>query len=91
MELIEAIKIQAHCENEGELKKIPSEVKKRIATLIEERVPSGLASIDDWNEAIACFGVSEPETDCKEAKIKLLSILLGEQYVEDPSNANKWW
>lgn len=79
MRLISAIKIQAGCELDSELKNLPEEKKKRIARLVEERVPSGLAPIDEWNEVISCFTDSEPETDNKKAKKKLLNILRDKQ------------
>ncbi len=79
MRLIEAIKIQAKCDMNSELKDLPAEKKNRLANLVEERVPSGLAPIEDWNEVISCFVDAEPETDNKKAKNKLLSILRGEE------------
>ena len=79
MRLIDAIKVQAQCELDNELKKLPLEKKKRLAKLVEERVPSGLAPIEDWNEVISCFVESEPEKDNKRAKQKLLAILLEEK------------
>ena len=78
MGLINAIKVQAHCELDSELKILPKDKKKRLADLIEERVPSGLATIEEWNEVISCFVDAEPETDNKKAKDKLLSILRDE-------------
>lgn len=80
MRLISAIKIQAQCENDDELKNLPTEEKRRLAKLVEERVPSGLAPIEEWNEAISCFVESKPETDNKKAKNKLLNILRNEQF-----------
>lgn len=78
MKLIDAIKIQAQCGSESELKDLPHERKEWIAKLIEERVPSGLAPLDEWNEAIACFTHGNPEGDNDQAKRKLLSILRDE-------------
>lgn len=75
MRLIDAIKIQAKCENNSELRNLSIESKKRIAKLLEERVPSGLATIEEWNEVISCYVESEPETNNKKAKLKLLAIL----------------
>lgn len=75
MRLITAIKIQAQCKHNNELKNLSAEKKKRLADLVEERVPSGLAPIEEWNEVITCFVGMEPETDNKKAKSKLLSIL----------------
>ncbi len=79
MRLITAIKIQAQCEQDSELKNLPAEKKKRLAKLVEERVPSGLAPIDEWNEVISCFADAKPEQDNKKAKSKLLAILCGEE------------
>ena len=79
MRLINAIKIQANCENDSELRKLTVEQMERLAKLVEKRVPSGLASVDEWNEAIACFADTEPETDNERAKCKLLRILRGEE------------
>ena len=81
MRLISAIKIQAGCESNDELRNLSEEKKKRIANLVEERVPSGLASIEEWNEVISCFVDEKPETDNKKAKQKLLSILREEKYI----------
>ena len=75
MKLIDAIKVQAQCENNSELNNLSAEKKKRIANLVEERVPSGLASLEEWNEVILCFKNTELETNSKRAKKKLLSIL----------------
>ena len=79
MRLITAIKIQAQCELDSELKNLPAEKKKRLAKLVDERVPSGLAPIDEWNEVISCFVDAKPEQDNKKAKSKLLAILCEEK------------
>lgn len=79
MKLIAAIMVQAGCELDSELKNIPIEKKKRLADLIEERVPSGLATIDEWNEVISCFAENVHVSDNKRAKKKLLNILRGEE------------
>ena len=78
MKLIAAIKVQVGCEVDSELKDLPIEKKKRLADLIEERVPSGLATIDEWNEVISCFTDTAHTSDNKRAKKKLLDILRGE-------------
>ena len=75
MRLITAIKIQADCQADNDLRNIPTERKKWIADIIEKTVPSGLATIDEWNEVLFCFGECASETDSKEAKKKVLSIL----------------
>lgn len=93
MELLSAIMIQAKCETKDELRRMPPEQKARMAKLIEERVPSGLASLEEWNEVISCFVESEPEIDNKKAKMKLLAILRGEENIEEtsPQAKHKWW
>lgn len=78
MRLISAIKVQAQCEQDSELKNLSAEKKKRLADLIEERVPHGLATIEEWNEVISCFADVKPEKDNQKAKKKLLSMLRGE-------------
>ncbi len=75
MKLIDAIKVQAQCEQNSELINLSSEKKKRLAKLVEERVPSGLATLEEWNEVILCFKNTDLETDSRKAKRKLLSIL----------------
>lgn len=75
MKLIDAIKVQAQCEQKNELINLSSEKKKRLAKLVEERVPSGLATLEEWNEVILCFENTKLETDSRKAKRKLLSIL----------------
>ena len=79
MKLIAAIMVQAGCELDSELKNLPIEKKKRLADLIEERVPSGIATIDEWNEVISCFAENVHVSDNKRAKKKLLNILRGEE------------
>lgn len=92
MELLSAIMIQAKCETVDELRQMSPEQKIRMAKLIEERVPSGLATLEEWNEVISCFKETEPETENKRAKQKLLSILRGEENKEAiPVNKNRWW
>ena len=80
MRVISAVKVQARCDNDSELRSLPAEKKKRLANLLEERVPSGLAPLEEWNEVISCFTETEPETDNQKAKTKLLSILREEQF-----------
>ena len=75
MRLIEAVKIQAKCEQDSELVNLPAEKKERIANLLQERVPSGLAPLDEWNELLCCFGEKNPLEDCDTAKKKLLELL----------------
>ncbi len=75
MRLITAIKIQAECETDMDLKNISSERKRWLADIIDKTVPDALATIDEWNEVIFCFEAETSETDNKKAKKKLLSIL----------------
>ncbi len=75
MRLLTAIKIQAKCKLDSELKTLPAEKKRRLADLVEKTVPSGLAPIDEWNEVIACFVEEKPIRDHQKAKETLLSIL----------------
>ena len=93
MELLSAIMIQTKCEKSSELKELVPERKRRLAKLIEERVPSGLATLEEWNEVISCFQELEPETDNKRAKQKLLAILREEENKEEtiPVSKNRWW
>lgn len=75
MKLIEAVKIQAGCELDSELRNLTVKKKKWLADIIEERVPSGLATIDDWNELLWHFMGAAPESNNKLAKKKLLCYL----------------
>lgn len=79
MKLIEAVKVQAGCELDSELKNLSVEKKMWLAKIIEERVPSGLATIDDWNELLWHFMGASPESNNKIAKKKLLDYLRGEE------------
>ena len=78
MRLIDAIKVQTNCESDSELRNLSAEKKERLAALLEERISEAMPSIDEWNEVILCFADTEPETDNKTAKDKLLHILRGE-------------
>lgn len=93
MELLDAILIVTKCECAEQLKDLSPERKLKLAHSLEQRVPSGLAPIEEWNEVISCFVDAKPETDNKKAKRKLLSILRGEECKEEPAPAtkNKWW
>ena len=93
MRLITAIRVQTQCELDSELKDLSVEKKKRLARLIEERVPSGLASIEEWNELLKLFMDAPAETENKVAKKKLLSYLRGEEYKEKSTltSKSKWW
>ena len=93
MRLIEAVKVQASCEKNEELKSLPPEQKERLAKLIEERVPSGLAPIDEWNEVLSIFTEEAHESDSEKAKLKLLAILSGKEDKEEAAVKKKrmWW
>ncbi len=75
MELLDAILTVTKCERAEQLKNLSSERKLKLAHSLEERVPSGLASIEEWNEVISCFVDAKAEKNNKKAKLKLLSIL----------------
>jgi len=82
MELLNAILIVTNCENAEQLKKLSPEGRRELAHALDERVPSGLASIEEWNELLMLFMEAPPESDKKIAKEKLLTYLLGEKYEE---------
>jgi len=92
MELLNAILIVTRCERAEQLKDLSAERKRNLAHSLEERVPSGLASIEEWNELLMLFMGAPPESVNSIAKEKLLCYLRGEEYKEDPSPAgqNKW-
>ena len=93
MELLNAVLIVTKCENAEQLKNLSTERKRKLAHSLEERVPSGLASIEEWNELLTLFMEAPPESDNKTAKKKLLCYLRGEEYKEKtaPTGKNKWW
>ena len=82
MELIEAILIVTKCNNVKELRDLSKETKEHLAHLLEERVPSGLATIEEWNEVLFRLDGAPPEFESKKAKNKILNILKGEKYKE---------
>ena len=92
MELLNAVLIVTKCENAEQLKNLSPERKIRLAHSIEERVPSGLASIDEWNELLTIFVDAPAEKENKIAKKKLLSYLRGEECEEKvaPTSKDKW-
>lgn len=77
MELLNAILLVTKCDNAEELKELPQERKAKLANSLEERVPSGLATIEEWNELLTVFMGKACETDNKIAKEKLLNYLRG--------------
>ena len=93
MELLNAILIVTKCESTEQLKNLPTERKLKLAQSLENRVPSGLASIDEWNELLMIFMEAPPENKTEIAKKKLLCHLRGEKYKEAPAlvRANKLW
>ena len=92
MELLDAVLIVTKCENAEQLKNLSRERKQRLADSLEKRVPSGLASIAEWNELLMIFMDAPPEKENKIAKKKLLSYLRCEQYKEKSAltGKSKW-
>lgn len=93
MELLGAVLIVTKCENAEQLKNLSTERKRKLADSLEERVPSGLASIEEWNELLKLFMDAPPESENRVAKKKLLCYLRGEDYKEKPvlTGKSKWW
>ena len=82
MELLSTILILTKCKSEEQLKNLTPDRKQRLAHALAERVPSDLASIEEWNELLKLFMDAPPEQDNKIAKDKLLCCLRGEPYTE---------
>ena len=80
MELLDAILTVTKCERAEQLKNLSQERKQNLAHSLEERVPSGLASIEEWNELLKLFMEAPPESDNQIAKKKLLCYLRSEEY-----------
>lgn len=92
MELLDAVLVVTKCENAEQLKNLSTERKRKLADSLEERVPSGLASIEEWNELLTIFMDVPPEKENKSAKKKLLSYLRGEVHRENTiMTEKKWW
>lgn len=100
MELLSAVQTITKCESAEELKSLSEERKQNLAQALEMRVPSGLATIEEWNELLKLFADATPETDNDVAKDKLLCYLRGEVYEEKPVAVEekpaparkwKWW
>lgn len=89
MELLNAVLIVTKCENAEQLKNLSTERKRKLAHSLEERVPSGLASIEEWNELLKLFMDAPPEIENKIAKKKLLCFLRGEEYKEENAENNE--
>ena len=93
MELLDAVLIVTKCESVEQLKNLSTERKRKLAHSLEERVPSGLASIEEWNELLMIFMDAPPEKENKAAKKKLLCYLRDEAYkeVSTSTEKKKWW
>ena len=89
MELLDAILTVTKCERAEQLKKLSPERKTRLAHSLEERVPSGLATIEEWNEVLMYLADAPPEIENKIAKKKLLCFLRGEEYKEENAENNE--
>ena len=89
MELLDAVLVVTKCENAEQLKNLSTERKRKLAHSLEERVPSGLASIEEWNELLMIFMDAPPEKENKTAKKKLLCFLRGEEYKEENTENDK--
>ena len=93
MELLNAVLIVTKCESVEQLKNLSTKRKRKLADSLEERVPSGLASIEEWNELLMLFMDAPPETENKTAKRKLLSYLRNDVHKEESTTTEKkkWW
>ena len=89
MELLDAISTVTKCERAEQLKNLSPERKTRLAHSLEERVPSGLATIEEWNEVLMYLADAPPESEKKIAKKKLLCFLRGEEYKEENAENNE--
>ena len=89
MELLDAVLVVTKCENAEQLKNLSTERKRKLAHSLEERVPSGLASIEEWNELLMFFMDAPPESKNRVAKKKLLCFLRGEEYKEENAENNE--
>lgn len=89
MELLGAVLIVTKCESVEQLKNLSTKRKRNLADSLEERVPSGLASIEEWNELLKIFMDAPPEKENTIAKKKLLCFLRGEEYKEENTENDK--
>ncbi len=80
MRLLEAIAIQMNCKNILELKNLSQDCRTRLAVLLEERVPAGLADIEEWNEVLGFF-FGTKSINSEKAKQELLLLLKDAQAV----------
>lgn len=79
MELLDAIMTVTKCERVEQLRELTPERRERLAESIEVRVPSGLATLEEWNEVLTLFTNIPPEASQKEAKQKLIRYLRGDR------------
>ena len=89
MELLDAILVVTKCESADELKNLSSERKLLLAKSLEERVPSGLAPIEEWNELLMIFMSGPPADDNKVAKKRLISYLRSQEYNDEATDNTK--
>ena len=89
MELLDAILTVTKCDSAEQLKNLSPERKVKLAHSLKERVPSGLASIEERNELLKLFMDAPPEIENKIAKKKLLCFLRGEEYKEENAENNE--
>ena len=89
MKLLDAILTVNKCDSAEQLKNLSPERKVKLAHSLKERVPSGLASIEEWNELLKLFMDAPPEIENKIAKKKLLCFLRGEEYKEENAENNE--
>ena len=89
MELLDAILTVTKCDSAEQLKNLSPERKVKLAHSLKERVPSGLASIEEWNELLKLFMDAPPEIENKIEKKKLLCFLRGEEYKEENAENNE--
>lgn len=89
MELLNAVLIVTKCENAEQLKNLSTERKRKLADSLEKRVPSGLASVEEWNELLMIFMDAPPEKENKAAKKKLLGYLRNEVNKENSATTEE--
>ncbi len=82
MELIDAILTITKCESPEQLKNLAPKRKKWLARSIEQRVPSDLATIEEWNNLLMYLMDAPPEKENSVAKNKILCYLRGGEYTD---------
>lgn len=92
MKLLNAILTVTKCESAEQLEELSPEVKRKPSHSLEERIPSDLASIGEWNELLMLFMGVPLESKNKIAKRKPLCYLRGKEYKEEssPTGKNNW-